>query len=115
MRKMGSILDTRVGCGLLLLLATWPLPALGATNEFNRDASPAIVEIRGRVVCLAEEMHQRYEAALPTGHEHLYGFKTQDRKYYTLLRTKFSEALFADPRFREKELLLKGRIFPNSQ
>jgi hypothetical protein len=112
---MGFILDARVGCSLLLLLTMWSVPALGATNEVKRDASPALVEIRGRVVCLAEEMHQRHEAALPTGHEHLYGFKTQDAKYYTLLRTKFSEALFADARFREKELLLKGRIFPNSQ
>src|SRR6266436_2453846 len=115
MRKLGSILDTRFGCWLLLLLAAWPFPALGGTNEVDYDAVPAIVEIRGRVVCLAEEMHRRHEAALPTEHPHLYGFKTQDGKYYTLLRTKFSEALFADARFREKELLLKGRIFPKSQ
>src|SRR5262245_1243755 len=102
MRQMGFIFDARVGCWLLLLLITGPLPAIGATNEVRPDT--ILVEIRGRVVCLAEEMHQRHEAALPTGHQHLYGFKTQEGKYYTLLRTKFSEALFSDPRFREKEL-----------
>jgi hypothetical protein len=113
MRAIGFIFEARLGCWLLLLLITGTMHALGATNEVRPDA--ILVEIRGRVVCLAEEMHQRHEAALPTGHAHLYGFKTQDAKYYTLLRTKFSEALFSDPRFREKELLLKGRVFPNSQ
>lgn len=77
--------------------------------------SQEAVEIRGRVVCLAEEMSRLYQAKLPTGHEHLYGFKTNEGAYYTLLRTKFSEALFADKRVRDKELILKGRVFPKSQ
>jgi len=73
-----------------------------------------LVPLRGKVVCLSEEMHHLYQAPLSTGHEHLYGFRTHDGKYYTLLRTKFSEALFSDARFREKELLIRGRIFPES-
>ncbi len=73
------------------------------------------VELRGQVVCLAEEMHRLHEADLPTGHAHVYGFKTKDGKFYTLLRTKLSEALFDDERLRTKELLLKGRVFPKSQ
>lgn len=72
-------------------------------------------ELRGRVVCLAEEMNRLHAANLPTRHEHVYGFKTGDGQYYTLLRTKYSEALFSDKRLHEKELLLKGRLFPNSQ
>ena len=75
----------------------------------------AMTELRGRVVCLPEEMHRLYQAELPTGHEHIYGFKTSDAKYYTILRAKYSEALFADERFRQKELLLKGRVFPGTQ
>lgn len=73
------------------------------------------VQLRGRVVCLPEEMHRVHHADLPTKHEHLYGFKTDDGKFYTLLRTKYSEALFADERLREKELLLKARLFPGTQ
>jgi hypothetical protein len=73
------------------------------------------VELRGRVVCLAEEMHRLYQADLSTQHEHQYGFKTNDGRFFTLLRTKYSEALFADKRLHEKELLLNGRLFPDTQ
>ncbi len=73
------------------------------------------IEVRGRVVCLPEAMHETYETDLPTRHEHVYGFKTVDGRFYTLLRTKLSEALFADKRLHEKELIIKGRTFPHTQ
>ena len=73
------------------------------------------IRLQGRVVCLAEEMHQLHRTDLPGNHEHLYGFKTTNGMFYTLLRTKFSEALFVDKRLREKELILKGRVFPKTQ
>jgi len=41
--------------------------------------------------------------------------KTQDGKTYTLLRGKFSEAIFVDERIRQKELLVKARLFPDTQ
>jgi len=86
------------------------------TSPSQTTASPTeLIQLRGKVVCLPEEMNRLHQASLPTGHEHLYGFKADDRKYYTLLRTKFSEALFVDQRFREKELLIKGRVFPDTQ
>ena len=106
--------------GLLLV----QLAALAETNqptppakiaEPKTAAAISLVQLRGKVVCLPEEMHERYQAAFPSAHEHLYGLKSVEGKYYTLLRSKFSEALFVDQRFREKELLLKGRIFPGSQ
>ena len=81
----------------------------------NHTEQPQAVEVRGRVVCLAEEMHRWYEVELPTGHPHLYGFKTDDRRYFTLLRNKYSEALFVDQEVQGKELILKGRTFPNTQ
>jgi hypothetical protein len=87
-----------------------PKPA-GVTNS----AAPKEIQLRGRVVCLVEEMHRLFQTDLPSQHEHLYGFKTDDGKYYTLLRTKFSEALFVDERLREKQLILKGPLFPNTQ
>jgi hypothetical protein len=72
-------------------------------------------ELRGRVVCLAEEMHRLHGADLPTDHAHLYGVKTADGRYYTLLRTKLSEGLFVDGELRQRELILKGRLFPGAQ
>lgn len=74
-----------------------------------------LVQLRGRVICLAEEMHQRHDALLPSEHQHLWGFTTQDGTCYTLLRSKYSEALFVDDRLRQKELLLKAKLFPKSQ
>jgi hypothetical protein len=77
-------------------------------------ALPSEVELRGRVVCLPEEMHRLYGTELDPKHAHLYGFKTDDGTYYTLMRTELSEALFVDARLREKELLLKGHAFPRT-
>ncbi len=71
--------------------------------------------IRGRVICLAEWMHETYETHLPTNYQHLYGFLAEDGTVYTLLRTKLSEAIFVDPRVRERELILSVRVLPKSQ
>ena len=72
------------------------------------------VRIRGHLVCLAEAMHDLYRADLPADHEHLYGFKTVDGKFYTLLRTNLSEALFVDERLHQKTLIITGRTFPKT-
>jgi hypothetical protein len=67
--------------------------------------SVAAEDLRGHVVCLAEE-----GGNAPANHEHVWGFKTNDGKTYTLVRAKLSEALFVDKRLRERELLLKGKV-----
>src|SRR5205814_5044707 len=87
----------------------------GSSGQNNDHAGLEEVQLRGKVVCLPEEMHRIFQTDLPTNHEHIYGFKTTNGVYYTLLRTKLSEALFADQRLREKELLLSGRVLPKSQ
>jgi len=118
--QRGRLLHYCVWFGFLVIT----LAGQGQTNSAPQDpkslprneaSESTSVELRGRVVCLPEEMHRFYQADLPTGHDHIYGFRTSDGKYYTILRTKYSEALFADERFRQKELLLKGRIFPRTQ
>ena len=76
---------------------------------------PEAVELKGTVVCLAEEMRTHYNVELFKTHEHLYGVKTEDGKYYTLLRTSLAEALFVDERLHEKDLLINGRVFPKTQ
>ena len=85
------------------------------SGRLKPHAASREVGLQGKAVCLPEEMHRAYQTDLPTNHEHIYGFKTTNGVYYTLLRTKLSEALFADQRVREKELLLTGNVLPKSQ
>ena len=111
---------------LKLLLATVIIFAL-IGNTIAADRGPRVkpgdakhkaelqeVELRGRIVCLPEAMHELYNTDLPANHEHVFGFKGGDGTFYTLLRTKMSEALFVDDRVRAKELILKGRVFPRT-
>lgn len=78
-------------------------------------AKPQELELRGRIVCLSEEMQRLYGAELPTKHIHQFGFKTVDGGYFNLLRGKHSEALFVDEQVQKKDLVLKGRLFPGTQ
>ena len=110
-----------------LLLATAMLCALMATaiaaDENTRAKSEdarnktalQVVDLRGRIVCLPEAMHELYGIDLPTNHQHIWGFKSTDGTFYTLLRTKLSEALFVDEQVRKKELILKGHVLPKTQ
>ena len=75
---------------------------------------PALFEERGKLVCLIEEMKEKYQAQAGPIHEHLVGFRTEGAKYVTLYRNALSEALFVDKRFKERELRLTGRVFPSS-
>ena len=73
------------------------------------------VELRGRIVCLPEAMHELYHTDLAPNHDHLWGLKTSDGIFYTLLRTGLSEALFVDEHVRQKDLVLKGHVLPKTQ
>lgn len=96
-------------CFLILILF------MGGATPPTEAPKPEAVELKGTVICLAEEMHTRYNVELFKTHDHLYGVKTEDGKYYTLLRTSLAEALFVDERLREKDLLINGRVFPKTQ
>lgn len=88
--------------------------------------TPRALRARGRLVCLAEEMKDRFEAGVQPVHDHLLGFRLErtDRRtekaspgslrYYTILRTAQSEALFVDERFSQHVLILSGRVFPGT-
>lgn len=89
---------------------------------------PTAFEARGRLVCLLEEMKEKHRAEVTPIHEHVWGFRLEGKpfdkaqgklpqdglRYYTVLRTRGSEALFLDPKFKERELRLAGRVFPGS-
>lgn len=81
----------------------------------EKELKPENVKLNGKIVCLSEEMNQHYKLELIGNHEHLYGIKSEDGKYYTLLLTPLSEALFVDKRLHKKDLVVKGRVFPMSQ
>jgi len=84
----------------------------------HKSARPFEIQpigLQGSIICLAEEMQKLYRSDLPTDHEHVYGFRSKEGVIYTLLRTKLSEALFADERLRKKELILEARVFPKTQ
>lgn len=81
----------------------------------NNTPKPKDVKIHGSIICLSEEMNKNYKVELFNEHEHLYGVKSKDGKYFTLLWTSLSEALFVDKRLHERELVISGRTFPNSQ
>jgi hypothetical protein len=90
-----------------------PTPARPAQAP-DVSAVPEI-KLRGRVVDLSQEMHRLYQVELPDQHPHLLGFRTDDGRYFTLLWTRYSKALFVDPRLRKKELILKGRVYPHTR
>lgn len=87
---------------------------IGAKSTTEKP-KPQEVKLNGNILCLVEEMKNLYNVELDGEHKHLYGFKTDDDKYFTLLHTPLSKALFVDKRLHEKDLIVNGRIFPNSQ
>ncbi len=101
--------------GLIFALAMIAAANTQPQNSEKDNQQAQEIQIRGSVVCLAEEMHELYNADLPPEHEHLYGFKTREGVFYTLLRTNLSEALFVDEHLCEKELIIKGRTFPKTR
>jgi hypothetical protein len=113
----------------ILLVVTW-LGLQGVVTCHGDGAEPVsskessgtrtnevvqLIELRGRVICLPEEMQRRHQAELPTRHEHIWGFKATNGVCYTLLRGRFSEAIWLDDRIRAKELQLRARLFPRTQ
>src|SRR3981081_2618936 len=71
--KSGS-LTLILGLGALLWTPILAAPAPGSQKEEH---------VRGRIVYLEEELQKSFGAAVPSTHEHLYGFKTSDGKYFT--------------------------------
>lgn len=89
---------------------------IGGAKPTHKAQKPKAVKLHGKIVCLAEEMHTHYKVELSAeAQEPLYGLKTADSTYYTLLRTSLSEALFVDKRLHEKDLIINARVFPKTQ
>ena len=120
--EYNRLVDKAVGCFTFAIFLSFLAPSLNGAETANdlvekiRDLSTIPTQpIRGRIVCLAEEMHAVYRTHLPTNHEHIYGFKAVDGQVFTVLRTKLSEAIFVDKRVRDRELILSVRVLPLSR
>jgi hypothetical protein len=106
------------------LASTLAALAVGASgDEAGKEPEkkePAAFKARGRLVCLAEEMKDRYGANVAPIHDHILGFRGEGKAargapaYHVLLRTPISEGLFADERHRAPSIVLTGRVFPGS-
>lgn len=102
---------------LAILVLTALLSSCAAPGPRSEDRAEAVqtVILRGRIVCLPEELHRRYGTDLPTSHDHLWALQAGDRRTYTILRNHFSEAIWSDERVRARELELKAQLFPGTQ
>jgi hypothetical protein len=86
-----------------------------AQENSEKAAEAKMVGLRGRVVCLTEELEKRYQI-LPEcqSRGHVYSLKTEDGKIHPFLPTDTAAAIWMDKRFRERELQVTARIFPES-
>jgi hypothetical protein len=91
-----------------------PVRAAGsgqASDEKNDETKN--VSLRGRIVCLTEEFEKLYQATPDCDNRgHVYTLKTADGKLYPLLPVDTAAAVWMDERFRQRELQVTGRIFP---
>ena len=109
----------RVGVSffLIVLLAVLTNGAGPRPSDKPSASGPALaaVTVRGRVVCLPEEMHRRHGVELPGGHGHIWALRTANGDLYTILPGRYAEGIFQDERIRAKELQVRARVLPKSQ
>lgn len=105
---------------LMLLALSEGSQARVEGTALQEAEAPKGFEARGKLVCLIEEMKEKYKSEANPIHDHILGFRIEGAvpaggvRYYTILRNKYSEALFEDARFKAHELRLIGRVFPAS-
>lgn len=94
--------------GSVLTVSAAALPA--AAQDEARNLS-----IRGRVVCLTEELDKSWQV-MPdcSNRHHVWSIKTSDGKIHPLLPTDSAAAVWMDERFRTRDLQVTARAFPGS-
>ena len=113
---LGALLAGPPGCAAEQL-AEDPPPSTAVVGE---SPGPTSFEKQGRLVCLAEEMRDHFNARVPPVHDHILAFRvdgdvpTGEPRYYLILRTHFAKALFEDRRYEKETLVLSGRLYPGS-
>ncbi|MBX3280306.1 MAG: hypothetical protein KF868_20080 [Acidobacteria bacterium] len=96
-----------------VLASTGAIAVRGQEPKLS-GASPREVVLRGRVVCVTEELQQRYHVAADCDRRgHLYAVKTTDGELFAFLPTDAAAAIYLDERCRERELQVTSRLFPD--
>ncbi len=96
------------------LLSVGALPMSAQAQDKQTDDAKD-VSLRGKIVCLTEELDKRFNV-LPDcdKRHHVYSLKTGDGKIHPLLPTETSAAVWMDERFRQRELQITARSFPDT-
>jgi hypothetical protein len=100
----------------LLSAGALSLPVRAAGGSHSSDETKAEtknVSLRGRVVCLTEEFEKLYQAIPDCDNRgHVYTLKSADGKFYPFLPVDTAAAIWMDERYRQRELQVTGRVFP---
>ena len=96
----------------LLAAGALPLPA-SAQDRTKPSGEAQTVSLRGKVVCLTEELQKLYQIAPDCKTRgHVYTLKTAEAKFYPFLPVDTAAAIWMDERFRQRDLQVTARIFP---
>ena len=89
------------------------LAALPASGKNFAANGPRTISVRGRIVCLTEELEKLYQVVADCDDRgHLYALRTDGNETYPLLPVDSAAAVWMDHRFRERELNIVARLFP---
>ena len=98
----------------LLTAGAVSFPTL-AQEGLKPSGAPQIVSLRGRVICLTEELQKPYQITPDCdARGHVYTLKTAEGKFYPFLPVDAADAIWTDERFRQRELQVTARTFPNT-
>jgi hypothetical protein len=88
-------------------------PSTQAKASLSDDAQ--IGPIRGRVVCLTEELQKQYQITPDCETRgHVYTLKTPDGKHFPFLPVDTAAAVWMDERYRQRDLQITARRFPQT-
>lgn len=95
-------------------LGALSLPASAQDKASKAEEAPDVF-LRGRVVCLTEELDKLYNV-LPdcSNRGHVYSLKVADGKLYPFLPTDTAAAVWMDDRYRQRDLQITARLFPQT-
>ncbi|MGH9769102.1 MAG: hypothetical protein ACREAB_16865 [Blastocatellia bacterium] len=98
----------------LLTAGAFSLPA-PAQDGTKPPGEAQTVSLRGRVVCLTEELQKPYLIAPDCeARGHVYTLKSSDGKFFPFLPVDTAAAVWMDERFRQRDLQVTARLFPQS-
>jgi hypothetical protein len=90
------------------LLAAPTLPFLAQAQEQSVEFKPVV--LRGRIVNLADALQSQVKLEAERGT--IYCLKTAEGKLHPILPTDLAAAIYDDERFRQRELQVTARAFP---